>query len=484
MIQKFSRLSKLSLFGITVTTICVLGACAETDFSGSSRNLKGKSEQSKKPDNQSANSTKSEQDTNKGPYKFGPISPGLNQGGWVNKDGMKDLKALFDNSGAGVGDPTGSGGAMGDGSSTTGSSTPSGPGAGSDKSEPGSVGDGSGGSPNDVPSFSSDDIGVFWVPCEGSNENNSKRGSLEGPIGAQVRLAGEFCPQRTQQVGLTVLFVVDYSGSMTTGGGGPNDPGDNCGRLRAADALLKKFATPEYQGYELKFGLVGFSTDATVRQPLQDLTSFQGTLNPATWCGSDAATALTNYRAAFEVSAQFLSSVTGRAAIYFISDGIPTVGGGLLGSHQQAGLDAAIALRNTRPDQIVLNTVFLGNAGTSASESQTYLEQVTGDPARVRLVDNADGLVEAIKALDPGLPVIQKSNVGGSLVAAGASQDVGIASLLPHKTKPGAYIYMTQPFKLQGEVDKVIANTLSVWANTSDGKKLTSEAVIDFKATP
>ena len=462
-------LNKLSF----AATASLMIACAQTDFTGSGRD-KNRLNTGEQASNQSGQKVGNEQDTGHG-YVHTPITPTLEKSGWVSKDTMKDLKELF-NYGA-ADSPSASGNIDSTGSNNKDSKSPGEIGDATNPNSPKDQGD-------EVPSFSEGDVGVFWVPCEGDTESNNKRGSITGPLGAQVRLAGEFCPQRNRQEALTVLFVVDYSGSMTNPPEGPNDPGESCGRLRAADALLKKFAGAEYNGYNLAFGLVAFSNDASVRLPLQDIAGIQRSLTAGMWCGSDGSSARTNYRAAFETSSQSLSAVSGRVAVYFISDGSPTTGAVADKSPEQSGLDAAIALRSSRPDKIVLNAIFLGYNSTIATDPKGYLEQITGDPKRVRFVDTSDGLVEAVKSLDPGLPSIQKSDVTGSLLASGTSRDVAIASLLPHKAKAGTYVYMTQAFKLSGEIEKTVINRLTVQAITGDGKKLTSEALIDFKATP
>jgi hypothetical protein len=203
----------------------------------------------------------------------------------------------------------------------------------------------------------------------------------------------------------------------------------------------------------------------------------QGTLNAGTWCGSDSSVALTNYNAAFTVSQQLLAGVQERTVIYFISDGSPTTGG-----KEQGGLDAANALKAAMGDKLVINAVFLGYNGSKANP-QGYLEQITGDPKRVRVVDGADALVDAVQELDTGLPKIEKSAVKATLTANGSTTDVAIDTVKPHKKKAGAFIYMTKPFTLKGEVGKETVNEISVKGKTDDDKSVSAKATITFKAT-
>jgi hypothetical protein len=479
----------------------LLGACEDTGFSGSG-GAKANANNGKKPgDNRNNNGDQTGFDTDGKPdagdsgdsnggsdaYTHDPITPDLGGGGWVGKEGFPDLKELFgDDSGisSGPGGPD-AGGPDAGGPDAGG---PDGPG-GSDSADGGSISDsgksnnaGSGGDTQsggrgDVPGWSDGENGVFWMPCNDDKGGGAKSGSIKGPLGADVRVAGELCPAKSAEGALTVLFVVDYSGSMTGIIEGPNDPGDNCGRLRAADALLKKFSGPDYKGYDLKFGLVGFSTDSSVRLPFQNLQAMQGTLNAGTWCGSDSALALTNYNAAFTVSQQALTGVQGRTVIYFISDGSPTTGG-----EEQGGLDAANALKTAMGDNLVINAVFLGYNGSKANP-QGYLEQITGDPKRVRVVDGADALVDAVQELDTGLPKIEKSAVKATLTANGSTTDVALDTVKPHKKKAGAFIYMTKPFTLKGEVGKETVNEISVKGKTDDDKSVSAKATITFKAT-
>lgn len=500
-------------------------ACIEADFSSGGRQTKlkghGKTLGTEGDENNDGDATSRKHSPDKNgdqdnpEYQYTPITRSIDAPGWADQSVTRKLKDLFsptddglggsdsdgvtaetDNNNNTSGQPTGSDDGSGGGPNNpggplppTGSDNPRTPGNPGDPGDPKTTDN-----PNDpnnpnrpsttdsgVPSFSDSDNGVFWVPCDGGSQGS---GTISGPAGVKVRVAGELCPVKTAQGALNVVFVVDYSGSMTGFSEGPNDPGDNCGRMQAANALLQKFSGPEYKGYELKFALVGFSNGANVRLGFQDLTSMRNTITPNIWCGSDSPAAMTNYRAAFEVTQQLTTSVPGRVVIYFISDGSPTTGAGFGGSPAQAGLVAANALRSSRPvDELVLNAVFLGYRSGQAVNPQGYLEQITGDPNRVRLVNGADGLVQAVQQLDAGTAKIAQSDVVATLKVGGDEDSIPIQTVIPHKSKGGAFIYMTEPFVLTGKAGKPVSNSIEIVAKTDSGEEVKSGATIQYTET-
>lgn len=511
---------KVRIAQIILVSAGVMTACMEADFSGGSRNSKAKGHGKTLGDefpnedgegNGKKHSPERDKDGENQEYKYTPISRTIDAPGWADQSLTRKLKDLFspddgslggsdgdsviidaDNnttnqppgSDDGSGDPNSPSSNSDDGRTPGDPKTPDSPDSPKTSGDPKNPNDpnGPGTDESEVPSFSDSDNGVFWVPCDGGSQGS---GTISGPSGAKVRVAGELCPVRTAQSALNIVFVVDYSGSMTGFSEGPNDPGDNCGRMQAANALLQKFSGPEYKDHQLQFALVGFSNSANVRLGFQSLPSMQGTINPAIWCGSDSPAAMTNYRAAFEVTQQLIANTPGRVVIYFISDGSPTTGGGFMGSPAQAGLTAAQTLRSSRPaDDLILNAVFLGYKSGQATDPKGYLDMITGDPNRVRLVNGADGLVEAVKQLDVGNATIAQTDVKANLTVDGKIEPISIQSVLPHKNKAGVFIYMTEPFVLNGKEGKAVSNTVDIVAKTDSGEEVKSAAVIQFTETP
>jgi uncharacterized protein YegL len=418
---------------------------------------------------------------------YQPITDTLDKGGWVTKEGFPSLDEALNNNRPDRGDVPGGDGGGGSESNADADSGGDSDGIGGADDEAGDGG--SGGSQGDtnskdpnIPAYGEGENGVFWVPCAEGKSGGTMKGSLRTSDGATIRVAGELCPKKRDSK-LNVLFVVDFSGSMEGNPfEGPNDPrsGGSCGRLRAAEALVKKFESDEFKGVAITAGMVAFADDAQLRLPLSDLAALKGSLSEQNWCGALSATARTNYRAAFEQAQAALAGRTGDTVVYFISDGSPTVGGDGGKSNEQAGLEAAQALRQAGGDDLVLNAVFLGYQNGQAQNPQGYLEQVTGSGDRVRVVGGADALVDAIQDLDTSSDKLKKSDLTATHAASGDSKAVAISSLRKSTQRKGAYVWITEPIELVGEVGQTIANTITVKAKTSLGETLQSKAVIDF----
>lgn len=476
-------------------------ACTQAEFGGgrkskpSANAAAGKSGDAKSKD-KDGKDAKSLGDTDKdgsgkgkgkrGQYEHDPITDNLESGGWVTTLGDSTLRQIFDTSGGGgPGSPSGGDGGLGgpdDPSKTPVFDTLGGPESGDDddgsSGKPGTGGDSATG---DVTAWEGNEDGLFWVPCDPLTGSGSAAGSISGPAGAVVRVAGEFCPKKEENPSLSVLFVVDFSGSMEGPFEGPNDPltAGSCGRLKAAEALLDKFAT--FNGLMFQAAMVGFSNASDLRVPFSDFDAFRASLTADNWCGSDSAAALTNYAAAFTQAKAALNGIPGDKVIYFISDGSPTLGGGLGQSDAEAGLAAAVDVRNTYGGELVLNAVFLGYTGGSADNPQGYLEEITGDPNAVRVVGGADELVAAVTTLDVFAATIQKENVTGTHAAGGSSKAVGLKTFKQSAERAGAYIYLSESITLVGKPGSSTENIVTYEAKDNDGNVFTSTATITYK---
>lgn len=416
-------------------------------------------------------------------FKYDPITDHPDKPGWADSTFAPKIKSIFD-TGPGLPSSSSSPGTLQTPNPFNSPNTPgsleSNPPTTNDTSSADELGSGQDNAQSQagVPGWNGDEAGTFWVPCNSTTSGGEAKGSITGNQGAIIRISGEFCPSRAISQ-ISVLFVVDFSGSMTGPLEGPNDPtmAGTCGRLRAAEALVKKF--DELQNVSLNLGMVGFSNDARLRLPFTDIASFRASLTTENWCGSDSNLARTNYRAAFEAANTALSNRSGDKVIYFVSDGSPTTGGTGGQSNTQAGLTAAQSLRNQYGRDLVLNAVFLGYRNGQAQNPQTYLESITGSAASVRLVSGANELVAAVTSFPITQDLIRADKVTGNLVGNNQNSAVGLAGF--KRLNPDhRYIYVSQPIKLIGEPGSKTTNIVTFEAITDDGRTLTSRAHIEY----
>jgi len=329
----------------------------------------------------------------------------------------------------------------------------------------------------DASASSEQSDGLLWLPCR---ENTADGGTFPSDFyankGSKVRVAGEFCPTARMAGDITVLFVIDHSGSMEGAPNeGPNDQTTNgsCGRLRAAETLVKTYS--QLGEANVQAGVVGFSTLARVQVPIGRLDSMQNSLKADVFCGSDSIFAFTNYQAAFTVAESQIAAIPGPKVVYFISDGSPTVGGA---EPRQAGLNAANALRAI-PD-VTLYALFVGYSAGKAGNPQNYLEQLTGNANLVRVTSSAVDLAQAASTLGT-IPIgIDMKDTQALLENAQGSQAVQIESLVARKDAANRYIWTTAPFELHGTVNGADLNKLTVTTVTSKGDKLKTVADIRF----
>lgn len=329
------------------------------------------------------------------------------------------------------------------------------------------------------------------------------------PAAANViaKVKGQFCPTAKKE--LTVLFVVDFSGSMghhVPEHGGPaeigNDPQVNgsCGRMRAAQAIIGKLKQDRAPGDRINIAMVPFAGGIVTRKiiSMKTLDQFEAIVNKDTFCqyvvqnasfgydpqnpggidgqagllGLNSVDASTNYRAAFTAAGSILANVYGRKVVYFVSDGEPTSGGQ---DPVQAGIAAGQQLRSSI-DNLTLNALLLGNPGPQA---QVVLEQVAGSPGRVRHADNADDL--ARKILEFANAGIDESTGRATLTV----ETYPTAELnLKYLTKVSGqdvWIYETQPFVLLGIPGQEVINLVEVTARGADGSTHSATVKIRYR---
>lgn len=318
---------------------------------------------------------------------------------------------------------------------------------------------------------------VVKLACEGENPSTNSFSSIQGKSSDSLRIEGEFCPSVFGE--MSILFVVDFSGSMAQ-----NDPGGllGCGRLQSAQAIMQKVTQKLRPQDKVSVGVVTFSSSANIAVPMAPAASFKSSLNSGNFCGQTGAT---NYAQAFQTAQRALAGATGAKTIYFISDGQPQVTSADRDPQaEQDGLNAAQALKAALPDT-TLNAIFL-QATTGVDPSfnpQAYLAQITGSPDRVRLATNAGALAdEILKFAFPELDVVESSAKGILRIeASGTLGAVELEKFERNPAKKGVWSYSTKPFKPQGKTGVEVVNQVSIVAQDKAGKEQSANVVINFK---
>jgi hypothetical protein len=314
----------------------------------------------------------------------------------------------------------------------------------------------------------------------------------------EMTLKGKFCPEVKNR--LTILFVIDYSGSMgrhfdpTRRADLPgNDPlvNGSCGRLRAAQALLNKIKSEKAAKDEVVVGMVPFAggilTDRIVN--IKSLDEFAATASVESLCAfvvqdprqvgqagypggvtSAGVDSSTNYQAAFTAAQSLLQGVAGKKQLYFVSDGEPTSPGT---DPTTAGINAGASLRQN-VDNLIMNALILGNVPTA----QNVLERVVGSQ-RVRTADTADQLAD--KILDFPAPSIDENTGRATLAVVPYNPaNLGLQSLVKDPAGP-IWSWETQPFYLVGKPGEEVINDVVVTAQGRDGSTYKSQVRIRYR---
>lgn len=339
----------------------------------------------------------------------------------------------------------------------------------------------------------------FKLACENGTSEARLVTEVSGGLSTTVSLEGEFCglPAKVSGGSLNVFFVIDMSGSMTL-----SDPvsGGSCGRLNAMRALLDKLGQTAKSGIDIKVGLGIFGNDAQVGIPLSPIDQVQTRLTRDSVCRNDAGG--TNYEAALTTAKEAIENTSGQKIVYFISDGLPSVssqsrrvGGGLgaggdVNQIYEAGIKAAEALRAV--PGAILDVVYLDSAaarsqaeqivGSVVEDPASYVEKIAGSKDRVRLVTSAAELANQIITFDNPTEVsLNTDSVQGTITAGGyGSQEVKLRSITKDPSRPGIWLFVTDPFKLYGKSGVAVDNEVTLTVNGADGKAYKATAVIKF----
>ncbi len=324
---------------------------------------------------------------------------------------------------------------------------------------------------------------------------------VENDARVVMNVKGRFCP--TVSDNLTVLFVIDFSGSM-----GPNAPNDSnkafqpatgndprtlmgasksCGRLQSVEAIMAKFKA----GDKVNIGTVTFAgniveshssapVDAQTFKTTK-LTDANKLSNFCSYIAPDANFATqemaiqnaqvggsTNYEAAFNRAYDYLSNVKGRKAVYFITDGRPTAGSG--NDPLAAGKQAAAKLKTI--ENLYFNAFFLQYKQSGLQEDKQgfdNLVQTIGAPERVVRVDSAAQLaIEVGKEQAASFDTTQiKASL--SINPYKPEADLKVLNFVQDPQNPKAWIFETQTFVLLGSGEKVYPHLIKVSAKAKDG---------------
>lgn len=290
----------------------------------------------------------------------------------------------------------------------------------------------------------------------------------------RIYLEGDFCPSAPAE--LRVVFLVDFSLSMYNkdkGRGNDQVVNGSCGRLKAARAILGKHREQlKESGARILVSVIGFSSGIDVSVPLTDLDEFTAKETTDNFCVGKGNT---NYKAAFEAASDLLQDDGGTKVVYFISDGLPSVGGGGESGekpqHRIAAVKAAEALRSD-VDKLTLNAVFLGNELQSSDASfdpEEFLAEITGDKDRVKFVDEPESLADEILALDDPVIDLDVATVKAEFTSGDKTIAVAVPRFEKLADRKDVWRFYTddiQPFAAGEE-----AGTFTVFASDVKGEK-------------
>jgi hypothetical protein len=321
---------------------------------------------------------------------------------------------------------------------------------------------------------------------------------------------GRFCPNQTDN--LTVLFVIDFSGSM-----GPNTPnqgnstyqpasgndprvGKTCGRLQAVEAIMAKFKDTD----KVKVGTVTFASNIIESHSVapMELAAFKsGRLtnemvkadNFCSYIAPEQAYATqemaikmptvgaaTNYEAALIRSYDYLKDTKGRKVIYFITDGRPTASS--QADHLAAAKTAATQLKTV--ENLFFNAFFLQYKQSGLQEDKQgfdNLVQTAGAMDRVVKADSAAQL--AVEISKDQTVSFDPSSIKASLTIDPYKPEAELKVLrfVQDPSNPKAWLFETQGFVLLGEDSQEVNHLMKVTATAKDGTSHTSQLKVLYR---
>lgn len=269
---------------------------------------------------------------------------------------------------------------------------------------------------------------------------------------SKILVNGEFCPQAPAR--LNIVFLIDFSLSMyNEKESRGNDPviDGSCARLDAAKAIINSHKENIVDDEaKITASVVQFSSTLEGKIEPTPIDDFKDELTTKNFCKG---TTGTNYKVAFETATEMLADVNGTKVVYLISDGMPTEGGGGAREnaprHRDAAQEAADEMRKELK-LLTYNTVYLGNIQELEEENfdpKTFLEELTGSPDRVKLVEKAENLAAEILKLEKPPVDIDTENVTAELSADGVeSRSVKVGLFKADETKAETWTFATEEF--------------------------------------
>lgn len=348
---------------------------------------------------------------------------------------------------------------------------------------------------------------VMTFRCDGERDASigeiAFTGKPDERIHAQIR--GEFCPSATQK--LNVLFIVDFSASMgkwrkTTKDkwvdGNDLQADGSCGRLKAAEAVMKKLDANLLKGDRIQMATIAFAGDIVDKGKYTDkafvnANDYKFNLTPERFCkfvaqsneteaqatgaiapsngfvGLGQLNGHTNYQAAFDRASNLLAGVDGRTVVYFISDGAPTLPEV---STIEASTVAGEKMRSASGN-ITVNALMLG---AKNAEAENVLKKVTGSN-RIVYAANANELDDKILSF-PEATIDTNTVMANLEVKPYPSKELGILNVA--RTHKAIWTYHTQPFVLLGRPGETVDNVLKVSAKGQDGSVMTSVITVKY----
>ncbi len=354
------------------------------------------------------------------------------------------------------------------------------------------------------------------LSCEQSSDKAVSVSPLAGSdykIGENDRVLmnvkGRFCP--TLSDNLTVLFIIDFSGSM-----GPNTPDDtnklyqpatgndprvakSCGRLQAVEAVMAKFKDTD----KVKVGTVTFASNIVDTHTLapMELAAFKtNRLSEAakadafcsyippssTFATQEMAVknptvgGATNYEAAFNRAYDYLKDIKGRKVIYFITDGRPTAAAS--GDPLVAAKQAATKLKTV--ENLFFNAFFLQYKQSGLQEDRQgfdNLVQTVGTMDKVVKADSAAQL--AIEVGKDQMVSFDPTSISAAITIAPykPEADLKVISFQQDPADAKAWLFETQAWVLLGDGPKSVAHQIKVTAKAKDGTMHSSQLKVTYQ---
>jgi Mg-chelatase subunit ChlD len=212
----------------------------------------------------------------------------------------------------------------------------------------------------------------------------------------------------SNQTGSNLLFILDYSGSMNTGG------------LTALKSAVHDVLTAYDQqgGFKVQlvtFG-VGSSAAPTVYSSVSDVDTYLNSIK--TTNGTNYEVALSTAQTAWN-NANIAGASPSNSTAYFISDGTPNAGNAV---NQQSNWESYVTSHFSKAIAIGINTDSVGGGGTG-SASDTDLQLVAYTPGGADEIYQVADLTTLTSTL---VGTISVSNQGGNVITDGTSGNIDI----------------------------------------------------------